>query len=839
MSKFWCLGGYSNFGFFWHFAETCSSSTPLNQNLLHSLLMGFFSKKKKTKTKVAPKEEQLDAPKPPPNPPPRPRRTRSKTNVVGGSENMTERTFFLEKMDTVDDEKKHQKKKHSKKKKKGKQPEPPALPPPAAPAPRKKFTLNGTRPEVIFGATTVGNSKSFQAKVTSDVPLPPGQPGIGKKHGWILFADDAFWYCHNTDEQFNSSYVNDEKVKDTGLKRTMLDGHSWTLPRASVRLHSGDVITIGAKKEVQMRFITEFTSTYWIEFDKFMNGERPQHFSRQELRDMGCNLKALTAKKGALAVMGGFKVKKIKEVHDAEVRLRELEEEAMRKKLIEQKARVLALRQKMQSDFQKVREETKISKSLIQDLEAKHKRAARAMMKKSFRKVTKESSVSNSLIHDLEEAKRKAAEIEAERLRMEAELAEQQRLLREAEEARQEAVRRAALARHRLLGANNKIINAKRMESALDMLREAQAEKLRQEAEERRKIEEARAKEAARIQSEIAKMKKKFGSAIEQGNYKKLQRCMDEMESLEPEVKKALAKEMKEAQETFNKVSSMLTVKERQELEKDRIMATKKLLIRLKNSKDSDDHYQLLRELKVIQKDEVLATAPQLEEELAAIKALVAEREKEQKRLLAALDEALESDDKDVSKKLKRVEAAKAALDAHIPRLQEVEFEEWEMRTGRIVRRLKVLEQLRALIAKLNNRAIAEMKSYRDPGSDIEAVMRGTFLLIGDPLSALQEWTKIKILIGKTGKLGLRRRINAHKMEDVKKELAENALNELLVIKDVKAIQKKSEGASVFYAWCKGILDEWKEDQKAEAEHQQRISHGGAMPKRSKTSIDL
>ena len=39
------------------------------------------------------------------------------------------------------------------------------------------------------------------------------------------------------------------------------------------------------------------------------------------------------------------------------------------------------------------------------------------------------------------------------------------------------------------------------------------------------------------------------------------------------------------------------------------------------------------------------------------------------------------------------------------------------MKTGKCVRRLQVIEKLRALIAKLNNRAIAEIKSYRDPGS--------------------------------------------------------------------------------------------------------------------------
>ena len=105
---------------------------------------------------------------------------------------------------------------------------------------------------------------------------------------------------------------------------------------------------------------------------------------------------------------------------------------------------------------------------------------------------------------------------------------------------------------------------------------------------------------------------------------------------------------------------------------------------------------------------------------------------------------------------------------------------------------------------------------------------------------SLQEWSKIKILIGKTGKLGLRRRINAHEISGIEKEQAEQAMNELLVIKDVNAIQKKSEGASVFYAWCKGTLDEWKEEQKAEEEHQERIKKGGGKkPKRSKTAVAL
>ena len=61
-------------------------------------------------------------------------------------------------------------------------------------------------------------------------------------------------------------------------------------------------------------------------------------------------------------------------------------------------------------------------------------------------------------------------------------------------------------------------------------------------------------------------------------------------------------------------------------------------------------------------------------------------------------------------------------------------------------------------------------------------------------------------------------------MENITKDHADDALNELLLIKDVDAVAKKSKGAAIFYAWNKGILDEWKEEQKAEEEHHARLT---------------
>ena len=50
------------------------------------------------------------------------------------------------------------------------------------------------------------------------------------------------------------------------------------------------------------------------------------------------------------------------------------------------------------------------------------------------------------------------------------------------------------------------------------------------------------------------------------------------------------------------------------------------------------------------------------------------------------------------------------------------------------------------------------------------------------------------------GKLGLKRRINAHKMAHIVKEHADEAMDELLCIKDVNGIAKKSKGAAIFFA---------------------------------------
>jgi hypothetical protein len=464
---------------------------------------------------------------------------------------------------------------------------------------------------------------------------------------------------------------------------------------------------------------------------------------------------------------GSFKLKR----EAAEAEMRRLEAEAAARKLAEQKARVLALRKKMQGRTMEIVGANQAQK-MLEDMRA-----------------------------------------------------EKARLLA-MEEARRVAEAKSKLARERMMHAKGMVVQENRVASSLEVLREAQREKARQEAAEARRIEEARKAEEDRLNKAIADREARIQAAIDSGNYKKITAVLEEGAAQEDGVKVATRAKMAEAKAKLEKVAANLSTKELQELQKDRI-------------DDPKDHAQLVRELAAIDADRVLKTAPQLQEEVTKAKKIVKERTEELDKLVAALEEALESDDTDVSKKLKLVKAAKAALDAHHPSLATLDvdkFEVLEVRTGQIVRRLAMLEKLRKLVAKLNNRTIAELKSYRDPDEDVVSTMKAAFSILGNERGEMEDWSALKKLIGKTGKLGLKRRINQFTMDALTKEHADYSLEELLLIKDVDSISTKSKGAAIFYAWCKGILDQFKDEQEiAEMKKAQKTKKLG----RSKTSVAL
>ena len=59
---------------------------------------------------------------------------------------------------------------------------------------------------------------------------------------------------------------------------------------------------------------------------------------------------------------------------------------------------------------------------------------------------------------------------------------------------------------------------------------------------------------------------------------------------------------------------------------------------------------------------------------------------------------------------------------------------------------------MRAKIEELKQANIAEIRSYPDPPAFVGEVMRATFLLLDESHSDMQQWSNIRLLLGKMGK---------------------------------------------------------------------------------------
>merc|ERR1712072_1509282 len=110
-------------------------------------------------------------------------------------------------------------------------------------------------------------------------------------------------------------------------------------------------------------------------------------------------------------------------------------------------------------------------------------------------------------------------------------------------------------------------------------------------------------------------------------------------------------------------------------------------------------------------------------------------------------------------------------------------------------------------IKELNNRTIAEIKSFKKPPEDVIKVMRAVMLCVGTPPKEVADWSGIKLWLGKTGKMSIKRRIQTLDITVLKqKKRIVKVIEKLIQSVHIDTVQKTSKGASVFYAWCSGVL---------------------------------
>ena len=124
------------------------------------------------------------------------------------------------------------------------------------------------------------------------------------------------------------------------------------------------------------------------------------------------------------------------------------------------------------------------------------------------------------------------------------------------------------------------------------------------------------------------------------------------------------------------------------------------------------------------------------------------------------------------------------------------------------IRKLRRLMTLRHEIMDLNQAALAEVKSYKDPSGLIRDIFYATFRLLGEKKSALKEWTSVCALLGKLGKEHVRKRIVNFSPSDVSEEVIME-VREVLNKYQIEEVRAVSVAAGAFFVWARGVVDNY------------------------------
>lgn len=118
--------------------------------------------------------------------------------------------------------------------------------------------------------------------------------------------------------------------------------------------------------------------------------------------------------------------------------------------------------------------------------------------------------------------------------------------------------------------------------------------------------------------------------------------------------------------------------------------------------------------------------------------------------------------------------------------------------------RLKRLEKMRQEVVNLKQTNVAEIRSYQNPHPSVRNIMIATHVLLGHAEKEVRNWKVMQALIGKTGKQGLKRRVDDCDTDNIPLQAAKKAQN-LIKGLDVDTVRDISGGAGVFFGWVSQV----------------------------------
>lgn len=119
---------------------------------------------------------------------------------------------------------------------------------------------------------------------------------------------------------------------------------------------------------------------------------------------------------------------------------------------------------------------------------------------------------------------------------------------------------------------------------------------------------------------------------------------------------------------------------------------------------------------------------------------------------------------------------------------------------------LKTLNRLAHDILEMKQTTIAELRSYKLPAQIIVDIMRSTFLMLGEKAEFIEDWEDLQMLMGKTGKDKMLRRVKEFDTINVQPDTVYRVQQTINKYTETDA-RIASAGAGTFYVWLRNVCE--------------------------------
>jgi len=125
-----------------------------------------------------------------------------------------------------------------------------------------------------------------------------------------------------------------------------------------------------------------------------------------------------------------------------------------------------------------------------------------------------------------------------------------------------------------------------------------------------------------------------------------------------------------------------------------------------------------------------------------------------------------------------------------------------------LIRRQKELDEMLQEISEMKGATIAEIKSFAQPVPEVFAVMKATYILLGEDEDTMENWSAIRSMMCKTGKNSIRRRIQDFDIKSLRTRY--RAVKDAKILcqpQSLATVREASLGAGTFFSWCMVTLN--------------------------------